>query len=146
MAAQSIRTSALSRRAPHAWMASAQWSFPTPDSPTSSTLTSCAATFAAVCRSVRIEAFFVRTKSVSAGSRRRFAAGIPWPFRLARKFGRHVRRISPEALQPIEPARVLGEDVHDEIAEVDQDPAARRRPFDQQRPDALFGAHLLHHR
>ena len=64
-------------------------------------------------------------------------------FRLAGKLGGDVRRVAPEALQPVKPPRLLGEDVDDDVAEVDEDPAPRRRPLDEQRLELLLGAHLL---
>src|SRR6266511_4105672 len=72
-----------------------------------------------------------------------FAADIARRFRLAGELGGDVRRVAPEALQPVKPPRLLGEDVDDDVAEVDQDPAPRRRPLDEQRLELLLGAHLL---
>src|SRR5687767_11534173 len=93
-------------------------------------LTSWSRTLAAVSRTLRIAALRVRKKSVSRGLARFLeatAVGFSGEVR------RHVRRIAPKPLQPVKAADILGEDMHDEIAEVEQHPAARRRSLDQQR-------------
>src|SRR5258708_27494502 len=146
MLAQSMATNAASRRWLQAWMALARWSLPLPDSPRSSTLTSWSTTFPIVSRSARTAALFVRTKSLSRGSRRlsRIARHrtVPAPGKaqgcLRCESGRHVRRVSPEPLQPIEPPRVLREDVHDEVAIVEQHPPAGSGSFDEQRLDPVL--------
>src|SRR6266404_9901356 len=106
-------------------------------------LTSWSRTFSTVCRSVRIEAFFVRTKSFSAASRCFLAAGIPRRFDLGSELLRHIRRIAPQSFQSIEAPAILGEDMKDEVAEVDQDPAAGRRAFHEQRLQAFVLAHSV---
>src|SRR5437764_228079 len=142
MAAQSILTSGLSRRFPHAWMASAKKSLPLPDSPRRRRLTSWSRTFSTVCRSVRIEALLVRTKSFRTGSRCLRAADIR-RCRFLAVFGGDVRRIAPQPLQPVKPAAILGEDVEDEVAVVEQDPAAGGGAFDEPRLDAVVLAKLV---
>src|SRR6266849_2454109 len=108
-------------------------------------LTSWSRTFSTVCRSVRIDAFFVRTKSFRCGSRTRsfLAAGIPRRFSFSGKFGSHVRGVPPQPLQAVVSPAVLREDVKDEVSEVEQDPPAGRRPFDQQRLDAFVLSQFL---
>src|ERR1044071_262403 len=130
-------TKGLSRRAPPAWIAWARKFLPLPDSPRRRMLTSWSTTFSSVSTSARMAASPVRTALRSF-----FAADIAR--RLAGELGGDVRRVAPQPLQPVKPARLLGEDVDDEVAEVDQDPAARRRPLDEERLHALVGAHLLH--
>ena len=61
----------------------------------------------------------------------------------SREFGGHVRRIAPQPLQPVKAAAILGEDVEDEVAVIEQDPAAGRRAFDEQRLDAIVLAKLV---
>src|SRR6266699_2688377 len=126
-------------------MASARKSLPLPDSPRMRMLTSCSRTFSVVCRSARIALLRVRTKSFRRGSRRLLAAGIPRRLRLLGEVAGHVRRVAPQALQPVEAAAVFGEDVKDEIAVVEEDPAARRGSFDQQRLHGVVGAELFLH-
>src|SRR5207245_3228484 len=106
-------------------------------------LTSGSMTFSTVWRSIRIEWFFVRTKSFSSGGR--FAAGIPARFCLSGEFGGDIRRVAPKPLQPVIAAAFFGEDVNDEVAEVDEDPTPGRGPFHQQRLDPLLLPHLLQH-
>src|ERR1051325_393612 len=130
-------TNGLSRRAPPAWMAWARKFLPLPDSPRRRMLTSWSTTFSRVSTSARMAASPVRTALRSL-----FAADIAR--RLAGELGGDVRRVAPQPLQPVKPARLLGEDVDDEVAEVDQNPAARHPPLDDQRLDALLGAHLFH--
>src|SRR4051812_5933423 len=142
MAAQSILTSGLSRRLPHAWMASAKKSLPLPDSPRRRRLTSWSSTFSTVWRSVRIEALLVRTKSFRTRSRCLRAADIR-RCRFLAEFGGDVRRIAPQPLQPVKAAAILREDVEDEVAVVEQDPAAGGGPFDEPRLDAVFLAKLV---
>src|SRR2546422_465269 len=108
-------------------------------------LTSWLRTFSTVCRSARIEAFFVRTKSFRADSRRFLAAGIPRRFCLCSEVLRHIGRVAPQALQSVKATAVLGEDVKDEVSEIDQDPAPGRRAFDKQRFDAFVAPDLVHH-
>src|ERR1043166_2663774 len=131
-------TKGLSRRAPPAWMERARKSLPLPDSPRMRMETSWSRTFSSVSRSARMAASPVRMALRSL-----FAADIPRRFRLAGELAGHVRGVAPQALQAVESARFLGEDVDDEVAEVDEDPAAGRRPLDEQRLDVLLGAHLL---
>src|SRR5437763_1820750 len=145
MAAQSMRRNGPPRRLPQAWTASARKSLPLPDSPRMSMLTSCSRTFSAVCSRARMAPLRVRTKSFRTGSRRLLAAGIPRGLRLLAEVAGHVRRVAPQAFQPVEAAAVFGEDVEDEIAVVEEDPAARRAAFDQQRLDRVVGAQLLLH-
>src|SRR3954447_3649759 len=142
MAAQSILTNGLSRRLPHAWIASAKKSLPLPDSPRRRRLTSWSRTFSTVCRSVRIEALLVRTKSFRTRSRCLRAADIRRCGFLA-EFGGDVRRIAPQPLQPVKAAAIFGEDVEDEVAVVEQDPAAGRGAFDEPRLDAIVLAKLV---
>src|SRR4051794_28543562 len=123
-------------------MASARKSLPLPDSPRRRRLTSWSRTFSAVCRSVRIEALLVRTKSFRTGSRRFLAADIRRCRFLAELRG-DVRRITPQPLQPVKPPAILGEDVEDEIAVIEQDPAAGRGAFDEPRLDVIFLAQLV---
>src|ERR1043165_2391493 len=137
MDAQSMCTNGLSRRAPPAWMAWARKFLPLPDSPRRRMLTSWSTTFSSVSTSARMAASPVRTALRSF-----LAADIAR--RLAGELGGDVRRVAPQPLQPVKPARLLGEDVDDEVAEIDQDPAPRHRPLDQERLHALLGAHLLH--
>ncbi len=66
---------------------------------------------------------------------RRLLESMPPRLGLVRELGRHVRRITPEALQAVEATGVLGEDVEDEVAEIEKDPAPGRRPFHEQRFD-----------
>src|SRR5438067_2121905 len=134
-----MRTSGLSRRTPHAWIASAKWSFPTPDSPRRRMLTSWSRIFSTVCRSVRIAEFFVRTKSFSSASRTLLAAGIPRRFCFRRELRGHVRRITPQPLQAVEAPAILGENVNDEVAGGDENAAAGRRSVDEPQL-AAFGA------
>src|SRR4051794_24805876 len=142
MAAQSILTNGLSRRFPHAWIASAKKSLPAPDSPRRRRLTSWSRTFSTVCRSVRIEALLVRTKSFRTGSRCLRAADIR-RCRFLAEFRGDVRRIAPQPLQPIKPAAILGEYMEDEVAVIAQDPAAGGGPFHEPRLDAIFLAKLV---
>src|SRR5947199_7140610 len=97
-------------------------------------LTSWWRAFPTVCRRARMAALRVRKKRRHCGSRR-FLEGIPRPLGPLGEFRRGVRRVAPEALQTVEAAAVLGEDMHDEVAEIEQDPAAGRRPLHQQRLD-----------
>src|SRR5258706_10225922 len=127
-------------------MASARWSLPLPDSPRRSRLTSWSTTFSTVSRSARMAAFFVRTKSLRRGSRRltRIARRRAFPTpgeakgRLGCEVGRHVRRVTPEPLQPVKPAGFLREDVHDEVAVVEEHPAPGRGSFDEQGLDPVL--------
>jgi len=50
---------------------------------------------------------------------------------------------SPQAFQAVEAAAVLGENVEDEVAVVEQDPAAGRGPFHEERFDAVILAELV---
>src|SRR5213593_3595305 len=109
-------------------MASARWSLPLPDSPRMRMLTSWSSTFSTVCRSARIAPLRVRTKSFRE-SRRLLAAGIPRRLRLLGEVAGHVRRVAPHPFQAVEAAAILGEDVEDEVAIVEQDPAAGRGPL-----------------
>src|SRR5947207_7420219 len=106
-------------------------------------LTSWSRTFSTVSRSVRIEAFFVRTKSFRDVSRRFLAAGIPRRFCLRCVLLGHVGRVAPQPFQSIEAPAILSEDVKDEIAEVDQNPAAGGRSFDETRLDAFGLTYLV---
>src|SRR5260221_1987987 len=132
-------------------MALARWSFPLPDSPRRSRLTSWPATFSTVSRSVRMAALFVRTKSLSRGSRRFSGIArcctVPAPGKaqscLRGESFRYVRRVSPEPLQPVEPPRVLGEDVHDEVTIVEEHPATGIGSLDQERLDPVVLSQLL---
>src|SRR5712671_207493 len=117
-------------------MASAKKSLPVPDSPRRRRLTLWSRTFSTVCRSVRIEALLVRTKSFRTGSRRFLAADIRRCSFLAELRG-DVRRIAPQPLQAVEAPAILGEDVEDEVAIIEQDPAAGRGAFDEPRLDAI---------
>src|SRR4029453_15412067 len=47
------------------------------------------------------------------------------------------RRIAPEALEPVEGARLLAEDVRDHVAVVEEEPARLRGPFAVAHADAL---------
>src|SRR3954465_4007825 len=123
-------------------MASAKKSLPLPDSPRRRMLTSWSRTFSTVCRSVRIEALLVRTKSFRTGSRCLRAADIR-RCRFLAELRRDVRRIPPQPLQPEKAAAILGEDVEDEVAVVEQDPAAGRGPFDQARLDVVILAGVV---
>src|SRR5215212_879560 len=93
-------------------------------------LTSWSRTFSTVSRTFRIAALRVRNSSRSRGSRS-LLEGTRFCF--AAELRRHVRRIAPEAFESVEPPYILGEDVHDEIAEIDEHPAAGRRALDEQR-------------
>src|SRR4051794_6714245 len=126
-------------------MASARWSLPLPDSPRMRRLTSWSRIFSTVCSNARIGALRVRMKSFRTGSRRLLAAGIPRRLRLFGEVAGHVRRVAPQPFQAVEAAAVLGEDVEDEVAVVEQDPAAGRGAFDQQRLDRVVRAQLLLH-
>src|SRR5437764_686153 len=119
--------------------ARARQALPLPDSPRRRIETSWSRTFSSVSRRARIAASPVRTTL-----RRLFATDIARRFGLAGELGGDVRRVAPEALQPVKPPRLLGEDVDDDVAEVDQDPAPRRRPLDEKRLELLLGAHFLH--
>src|SRR5205807_7393502 len=153
MLAQSMGTNGASRRLPQAWMASARWSLPLPDSPRRRTLASRSTIFPIVARSARMAAIFVRTKSLRRGSRR--LARIPRRRSLVlalseamggfREFRGDVRGVAPQPLQAVKPPRLLGEDVHDEVAVVEQYPMAGCRPFDQERLHAVLDAQLLLH-
>src|SRR5260221_13163147 len=122
-------------------MALARWSFPLPDSPRRSRLTSWPATFSTVSRSVRMAALFVRTKSLSRGSRRFSGIArcctVPAPGKaqscLRGESFRYVRRVSPEPLQPVELPRVHVEDVHDQVTIVEEHPANGIVSLDQKR-------------
>src|SRR5712692_5054235 len=124
-------------------MASARKSLPTPDSPSNRMLTSWSRIFSTVCRSVRIDSFFVRTKSFSDGSGGFFAAGIPRRYCLSGEFWRDIRRVAPQPFQAVEAPAILGKDVENEIAEVDQDPAAGDRPLDEEWLHAFVLSYLF---
>src|ERR1700746_3289534 len=112
-------------------MASARKSLPLPDSPRRRTLTSSSTILPAVSRSARIAPLRVRTRSFRRGSRRLLAAGIPRRyFRLFGEVAGHVRRVAPQPFQAVKASAILGEDVEDEIAVVQEDPAAGRGAFD----------------
>src|SRR3954451_7172253 len=118
-------------------MASAKKSLPLPDSPRRRRLTSWSRTFSTVCRSVRIEALLVRTKSFRTGSRCLRAADIR-RWRFLAEFGGGVRRAAQQPLQPGEGAAIFAEYMEDEVAVIEQDPAAGGGPFDESRLDAIF--------
>src|SRR6185436_8890250 len=101
--------------------------------------------FATVSRSARIARLRVRKKSRSRGSRRLLecTARPRGLLLLAAEFRGHVRGVAPQPLQPIEPPAILGEDVEDEVAVVEQDPASRRRSLDQHRLELLLLAQQL---
>src|SRR5207302_3018729 len=106
-----------------------------PDSPRTRMGTSRSISFSTVSRSARIARLRVRKKSRRRGSRR-FLERTARPrglLLLAGEIGGHVRRVAPKPLQSIEPPAILGKDVKDEIAVVEQDPTAWRSPFDEQR-------------
>src|SRR4051794_15584533 len=107
-------------------MASARWFLPEPDSPRIRIGASRSISFAAVSRSARIARLRVRKKSPRRGSRRLLdCTARPRGLRLLPGiFGGDVRRVAPQPLQSIEAAAILGEDVKDEIAVVEQDPAS----------------------
>src|SRR5216684_42849 len=123
-------------------MASAKKSLPAPDSPRRRRLTSWSMTFSTVCRSARIEALLVRTKSFRTGLRCFLAADMRRCCFLA-ELRRDVRRVAPQTFQAVEAAAVLCEDVEDEIAVVEQYPAAGRGPFDEPGLDAVVLAELV---
>src|SRR4051812_44514626 len=95
---------------------------------------------ATVSRSARIARLRVRKKARRRGPRRLLecAAG-PGGLRLLAGDARGlVRRVAPEPFQAVEAPGVLGEDVDDEIAVVEEDPPARRCALDQHRLDLLL--------
>ena len=87
----------------------------------------------------------MRTKSFRADSRRFLAAGIPRRFCLCGELRRHIGRVAPQTLQSVKATAVLGEDVKDEIAEVEKDPAAGGRSFDEKRSDFQLLAEFFEH-
>src|SRR5262249_57842407 len=99
-------------------------------------LTSWSRTFSTVWRSAARASLFVRRKSFSSGCF--FSAGIPRGFSFPGESSGHVRRVAPQALQAVVAPAFLGEDVDDEVAVVDENPAARRGAFDQKRFDRLL--------
>src|SRR5258706_8395352 len=153
MLAQSMGTKGASRRLPQAWMASARWSLPLPDSPRRRMLTSRSTTFSSVSRSARMAALRVRTKSLRRGSRRlarisRRRGVFVAPSEAVGsfcKFSGDVRRIAPQSLQPVKPPRLLGEDMEDEVAIVEEHPMAGRGPLDEQRLRAVLQTQPLLH-
>src|ERR1051326_2648919 len=114
-------------------------------------LTSRSTSFAAVSTSARMARLRVRRRRESAGSRRlfectarRFDSLLAYKF--MGEFSGQIRRIAPKSLQAVEAAGVFREDVEDEVAVVEKDPAAGGRPFDEQRLDLHLRPQRLLHR